>query len=132
MQNGPHINDVILAVNDVDAQNTTFDVLIEKFKWVPNVGDWCGLTSNTSQQVKHSSIANKSGGIPINQPNGRKRSNSHGNADDIGGPHLYMHLTTPDQDLVASYPVKLSRIEDVVCILVARPQFNNVNSTFQI
>lgn len=104
-------NDVIIAANELDARSASFEAIVEKFRWAPREGDWCGLQTGKDLLAQSTQTL-------------RKRENS---VDDSSGvsrvvpPAAYMHLTTPEQDIVASYPVKLSRVEDVVCIKVARP-----------
>ena len=102
---GVQKNDVIMAANELDARYASFDAIIDKFRWIPRVGDWCGLHS-----VEQSALAAQL----------RVRGNSV-DGESASTPQ-YMHMTTPEQDIVASYPVKLSRVEDVVCLKLARPQ----------
>jgi hypothetical protein len=90
-------NDVIIAADELDARNATFQNFVDKFRWVPRVGDWCGLQAGPEAAAEHAHAHSK------------------------GGAEHYMHMTTPEQDIVASYPVKLSRVEDTVCLLLARP-----------
>lgn len=85
-------NDVILAVNELDARTATFDAIIDKFRWVPKLGDWCGLGASRDQLTG----AARTAPLP----------------------------TTTEEDIVASYPIKLSRLEDTLCLLLARPQLN--------
>lgn len=97
------INDVIVAVNNIDAKTASFNTIIEAFRWVPPVGDWCGLKATASASFK------------------RNSHKQDGDNQEDSGIVAYSQITTPEQDLVASYPVKLSRVEDVLCIRIARP-----------
>jgi hypothetical protein len=106
------VNDVIVAVNNIDAKTTSFEAVIEAFRWIPPVGDWCGLKAAASASFKrhsHRDLDNK--------------------PEDSGFPSsfavTYSQITTPEQDLVANYPVKLSRVEDVLCVIIARPLFES-------
>ena len=92
------LNDVIIAVDNLDSQETTFEKIIEKFKFVTPEGDWCGLQAAS-----------------VN------RTSSYIKAADGLKPVNFLQVTTEEQDLVASYPVSLSRVEDVLCIILARP-----------
>lgn len=111
---GVRRNDVIMAANDLDARTSSFEAIVEKFRWTPRVGDWCGLQSSAAAS-----------GQPVSIPNPmRKRSgsvDSASGAQSKAATHKYLQLTTEEQDILASYPVKLSRVEDVVCVMVARP-----------
>lgn len=109
-------NDVIMAVNELDSRTASFDAIVDKFRWTPRVGDWCGLHSGSDMLAAQNAV------IVGAQ---RKRS---GSTDDtpvdshrVPASQQYMQLTTPEQDIMASYPVKLSRVEDVVCVKLARP-----------
>jgi hypothetical protein len=113
------LNDVVVAVNDLDAQNASFDAIIEKFRWQQPQGDWCGLQAATISAANK--ILDKT--VQLNKNETKEDPAQDPHEKDVSTntvPTPYLSLTTPEQDLVASYPLKLSRVEDVVCIIVAR------------
>jgi hypothetical protein len=135
------VNDIVLSVNHLDAQTSSFDAIVDAFRWVPPSSDWCGLRASSTQaeavrkrrQLQSSASERDSNNqseltIP-DDINPSEESGPDVTATGIGTPSVnsasapvldFLPVASAEDELMAAYPVSLSRVEDVLCVKVMR------------
>lgn len=142
------VNDVVLSVNHLDAQTASFDSIVDAFRWVPPSSDWCGLRASNTQaetlrkrrrQQQQSDASEKNSSAPNPVILDETNSTEVTGPDDTTTAALSVNSTTAapmpeflpvasaEDELMAAYPVSLSRVEDVLCVKVLRGQRQTVH-----
>lgn len=143
------VNDVIMSVNHLDAQTATFDTIVDAFRWVPPSSDWCGLRASTSQaetlrkrrqqkgaaseqgdSTAKSSGADTAGATDAAETTATAAASDTAVAGAENAPPVpdYLPMVSAEDELMAAYPIALSRVEDVLCVKVMRTQRQHIES----